>query len=298
MLDKKKVCIAAVAGLAVVTSGIALAKKNTNAPTLYGKVFVTADSRDNQEVGTEEINSNASRIGIKGKLKTDIQGVNVIYKLEWGVDVADDAAATALTDRDQYVGLTSKKLGTLVAGTKNSALKNIGSKVDLFNHYYLADIATAVTGEKRLGSTIAYTSPQFYNFTVAAASHAEQASGVKESAESVSVAYKCPKTGVYIALASEKNTATENDSAGRLVVKYAAKNYTLGLLHQASSDQDGGDEDARKAKPATMLNGSYTHKNLTYKLQYTTSEQQIGSGNASTGNATDDKSSTVTTLGV
>ena len=160
MLNKKKVCIAAVAGLAVATSGVALAKKNTNAPTLYGKVFVTADSRENQEVGKEEINSNGSRIGIKGKLKTDIQGVNVIYKLEWGVDVADDAA-TALTDRDQYVGLTSKKLGTLVAGTHNTALKDIGSKVDLFNHYYLGDLKTAFTGEERLGSTLMYASPQF-----------------------------------------------------------------------------------------------------------------------------------------
>ena len=147
-----------------------------------------------------------------------------------------------------------------------------------------------------------YTSPKFYDVTVTAANHAQKTTN-KETASSVSVAYTGYK-GLYVALASETNTVANNVSAGRLVVKYKIKSYTVGALYQTSSKQDAATEELRKAKAATMLNGSYNHKNLTYKLQYTTSEQQIqqtdllGSAIASTGTTANDKSSTVTTLGV
>ena len=58
------------------------------APTLYGKLNVTLDNVDNKNFDGEsdvtEVNSNASRIGVKGEEKLTDK-LSAIYLAEWAI---------------------------------------------------------------------------------------------------------------------------------------------------------------------------------------------------------------------
>ena len=145
------------------------------APTVYGKVFLTADYTDTNyddnyranatatsapnDESTVKLNSNASRIGFKGSEElTDT--TKLIYQLEYGIDVdADTNGKGQFYSLDTYVGLAHNTLGTVLAGRNDTPLKLAQNKVDVFNDT-LFDMANAgVSGENRANNTLAYQSP-------------------------------------------------------------------------------------------------------------------------------------------
>lgn len=168
----KKIAIASAIALASITAAHA-------APTVYGKVFLTADYTDTSyddnyrasttatsapnDESTFKLNSNQSRIGFKGD--DDLTDTTkLIYQLEYQINPDDDSQQ--FRSRNTYVGLAHNTLGTVLAGRHDTPLKLAQNKVDVFNDS-LFDITNAgVSGEYRANNMVAYQSPAIVGMPV------------------------------------------------------------------------------------------------------------------------------------
>lgn len=133
------------------------------APTLYGKLNVTLDNIDNngfKDESVTKVNSNASRIGVKGEEKlTD--NLSAVYLAEWQVntdgDGTDTGSGTDLTQRNRFVGIKSNGVATLKVGRFDSYFKTAaGNNQDIFNDYNELDMTAILAGEDRLGNVIGF----------------------------------------------------------------------------------------------------------------------------------------------
>ncbi|WP_445660732.1 porin [Acinetobacter sp. F16] len=141
----KKLLLAAV----VATMGMSAAQA---APTLYGKVNVSVDSYDDGKDDKTEVNSNASRIGVKGEEKLTDQ-LAAIYQAEWEIDV--DGGDDVFKKRNIFAGLKWTDVGTLKAGIMDTPFKDAaGGYRDVFNDYAHADIKEMMYGEERVENVI------------------------------------------------------------------------------------------------------------------------------------------------
>jgi len=177
----KKIALVSAIALASITAAHA-------APTVYGKVFLTADYTDTnyddnylvnkgttsapnwvnpQDESAFKLNSNQSRIGFKGE--DDLTDTTkLVYQLEYGIDVDADTnnGKGQFYSRNTYVGLAHNTLGTVLAGRHDTPLKLVQNKVDVFNDS-LFDMANAgVSGENRANNTLAYQSPAIVGMPV------------------------------------------------------------------------------------------------------------------------------------
>ena len=141
----KKLLLAA----AVTTLSLSAAQA---APTLYGKLNVSVDSYDNGKDTVTELNSNNSRLGVKGEEKLTEQ-LSAVYKAEWEVDV--DGGDEVFKKRDIFAGLKWANLGNLKAGIMDTPFKDAGTGYrDVFNDYAHADIKEMMYGEERIENVI------------------------------------------------------------------------------------------------------------------------------------------------
>ncbi|WP_103033909.1 porin [Moraxella sp. RCAD0137] len=187
---KKLVLATAVAALSVTAAQAA--------PTVYGKAFLTLDLNDgdtdrttvttttvtnydgtvasrvvgNSETtsvsttGRSKLNSNASRIGIRGS-EALTANTDVLYQLEYRVDV-DARDQRNFESRDTYLGLANKQYGTLLAGR----LSAIDGRVDYANvtqgGVLGGDNVLASFDKPRANNAFAYVAPTYNDVTVSA----------------------------------------------------------------------------------------------------------------------------------
>ena len=127
---KKLLLASAIAALSVSAANAA--------PTVYGKIFLTADyvdeEFDSSVAGTNDynedgvqINSQGSRIGFKGS-EPMTANTDVIYQLEYGIDVDGDDGES-LKNRDTYLGINNKSFGEFRAGKNQSTTDYINNVV-------------------------------------------------------------------------------------------------------------------------------------------------------------------------
>ena len=150
------------------------------APTVYGRLNVTVQSVDNDSRSDEvvQVASNASRIGVKGEEKlTD--SLSAVYLIEWGFEADASSSSTSnvtgggggsvsttnsdLTQRNRFLGLKHKSLGTIKAGKIDTLVKQAEGKVDQFGDLSFADIEGvlgAQGGPARADNVIEYNSPK------------------------------------------------------------------------------------------------------------------------------------------
>ncbi|OOS23673.1 porin [Moraxella pluranimalium] len=174
---KKLVLATAIAALSVTAAQAA--------PTVYGKAFLTLDTTTSKTEGQErvdgrtQLNSNASRIGVKGS-EALTANTDVVYKLEYRVEVDDNTRT--FEARDAYLGLANKQYGTLLAGR----LTAIDGRVDYANvttggvigyaevegaaaaATHGADGVLASFDAERVNNAIAYVSPTYNGLTASA----------------------------------------------------------------------------------------------------------------------------------
>jgi predicted porin len=103
--------------------------------TLVGKSNATADGRTKVDLG--EPFFSGSRWGLKGLLKTNIDGLDVIYKLESEYFLYDgeQGKANALFNRDAWVGISGKTIGKITIGRQNTLARDFAViYCDPFNH--------------------------------------------------------------------------------------------------------------------------------------------------------------------
>lgn len=144
----KKLLLAAVAA----TMGMSAAQA---APTVYGKLNVSVDSYDNGTDSVTEVNSNASRLGVKGEEKLTDK-LSALYLAEWEISAdGDEGKDETFKKRNMYAGLKWANLGTLKAGIMDTPFKDAaGGYRDVFNDYAHADIKEMMYGEERVENVI------------------------------------------------------------------------------------------------------------------------------------------------
>ncbi|MGA4605321.1 porin [Pseudoalteromonas maricaloris] len=230
---------------------------------VYGKANVSVQSSDDGAGSVTEIKSNASRFGFKGSEKLD-SGLEVIYKLEFQVDVSDaDSKGDKdnITARNQYVGLKGN-FGEVVIGRNDTALKQSQGKLDQFNDLE-GDIKVLFKGENRLGDSISYKSPSFNGFRVLGSFIAEDS---EEGENGFSTALTYGDTGlkestIYAAIAADSEV--NGYDTVRLTVQGKVADFKLGAMYQTQEKVDGSAE-----ADGYLLNAAYKLGNATLKAQY------------------------------
>lgn len=305
-MNKKLLALAI--GAAVAAPVVAQAE----GPTVYGKVNVSLDNIDTSVAGvsTEDwkLNSNASRLGVKGDYELD-GGLKAVYLAEYGIKVDDGAGATIsvptidpatglatgtttvttapFSQRNIYGGLKGD-FGTLRAGVIDTPLKEAQGKVDQFNDL-AADISRIMAGETRLSNTVQYVSPKLgdaFTITLGVApgeSKDLDADGKVDDgiADTLSASLVYDADGLYAALALDTNASASGAVDGfsasradivRLVAGYKADAFEVGALFQTAENiaTAGVGEDQ-----SVLVSGAYNLDAVKLKAQYGVTEGDV-----------------------
>lgn len=232
---------------------------------LYGKVNVSVVNSDSGSDDTWKLNSNASRIGIKGSTQVS-EGLTVFYKTEFQVDV--DGDGDVFKQRNIFAGVKGS-FGSVLAGKNDTPTKLAQKKIDLFNDLE-GDIKKTFAGENRMSNIIAYTTPKYGNFSATyAVMPSEGDNGSLSDATSYSVSYS--KDDLYVAVASDSDV--KGDDLLRVVSQYKVDAWQLGLMYQ---ENDTTNESGYFASAA------YKSNNITYKAQYGSNENDTDGSDKTT----------------
>ena len=290
----KKLIAAAVAA-AVIAPAMAVA----SGPVMYGKIQMSVNYLDNNggtladgtdtEYNEWSLNSNHSRIGVKGSEDLG-NGMKVGYLIEWSVDMDGDsssAGAGDLKERNRAVTL-SGDWGTALAGKWDTPFKTVGRKIDLFGER-LGDNRNMNGGavlDARTENTIAYVTPNMSGFsaTLAYVFDVEQLSGSNGADNSDNDAYSMNAiynngplllAAAYESISEDAFGVAPGISADDQDTWRVAGSYKFGDFKVLASYTDissGMGVDGQDTDIAT-LGGSYTMGNNTIKLQYATRDE-------------------------
>lgn len=108
------------------------------------------------------LENNSSNIGVKGKSALS-DGINVVYKMEFGVNNTSNRAndsSKVFSARNTYLGVETA-YGTLLVGRNDTVFKTAEGKVDIFGTTN-ADINQLVSGQTRSADGVWYYSPKLF----------------------------------------------------------------------------------------------------------------------------------------
>ena len=242
--------------------------------TIYGKVNVSVVNADNGSTDQWKLNSNASRLGVKGK--TEIaDGLYAVYKAEFEVCVDDgDCKGQTFAQRNIMGGIRGS-FGTLWAGKHDTPTKLAQNKIDLFNDLE-GDIKNTFEGENRVSNMIAYTSPEMNGFATTLAMIPAEGSDVDGDGQndtgltdgmSYSVSYT--KDNFYIAVAGDQDV--DSQDLMRIVAQYKMDALQLGVMYQQNEDNLGS-----KDESGVFVSAAYKlDKKTTLKAQYGSIEDDV-----------------------
>jgi predicted porin len=294
----KKLLAAAVAA-AVVAAPAAFAES-----TVYGKFHTSVDMVDMETGGAStvdnwQVNSRASRLGFKGSEDLG-NGLKAIYQVEFGISTDGGPAQTNQNaparrspvdnHRNTFIGLAGD-WGTFIVGRHDTPMKMAfyatGNELlgDSIIDMNAGASPIGVFQEVRASNAIAYVSPNFSGFTVAAAvvpgEEGVTAAGTEADglADHYSVGVMWKGMGFKFGAGFE---TLENQAGG--VAPGAANqdmdtwqiggSYTFGAFSVGAQYQDTSDAGfvANTDYTAWALTGKATFGNNAIALAYTTSE--------------------------
>jgi predicted porin len=234
--------------------------------TIYGKINVSVVNTDENSSDKWKLNSNASRLGVKGKTKiTD--GLYAVYKAEFEMCVDDgDCKGQTFTQRNIMGGIRGS-FGTVWAGKHDSPTKLAQKKIDLFNDLE-GDIKNTFEGENRVSNIIAYTSPTVSGFSGTVAMIPGEGAdvdgdGIDDTGltDGMSYSLSYSKDNLYLALASDKDV--DSQDLVRMVMQYQMDNLKLGAMYQQNEDNLG-----TKDESGYFVSAAYKIDKTTLKAQY------------------------------
>jgi predicted porin len=236
---------------------------------LYGKVNVSVVNSDNESTDTWKLNSNASRIGLKGSSQIS-EGLSVFYKTEFEVDV--DGDGDVFKQRNIYAGIKGQ-YGSLLAGKNDTPTKLAQKKIDLFNDS-VGDIKNTFEGENRESNIIVYTTPSYGNFSATYAFMPGEGRGDNDNdnedtnrglANSKSYSVNYSNGDLYVAIAADSNV--DEYDVLRVVSQYQFDAWQFGLMYQESEKVDRTVDES-----GYFASAAYKTDNITYKAQYGNNE--------------------------
>ncbi|WP_296405870.1 porin [Psychrobacter sp.] len=256
---KKLLLASAIAALSVSAANAA--------PTVYGKAFLTLDYQDdstdtdvtvydattgkqtnssstNDPDGNVKLKSNGSRIGFKGSEPLN-PTTDVVYKLEYGVNVDNNIKDDTFKARDAYLGLSNKQYGSLLAGR----MKTIDSEVDFANvtqgGVIGGDNVLASYDASRANNNIVYTSPDYNGFKFMADYVMDENSSKEDSFGRDAFGIGAKYSAGPMNVGASYVTAGDTLKAMRVSGNYALDSKTtLGALYQLTDRNTDDNENA------------------------------------------------------
>ena len=235
--------------------------------TIYGKVNVSVVNADNGTTDTWKLNSNASRLGVKGK--TEIaDGLYAVYKAEFEMCVDDgDCKGQTFTQRNIMGGIKGS-FGTVWAGKHDSPTKLAQNKIDLFNDLE-GDIKNTFEGENRVSNIVAYSSPKMNGFSTTVAMIPGEGTDIDGDGQDdtgltdgISYSLSYSQGNLYIAVAGDQDV--DNQDLMRIVAQYNIDALKLGVMYQQNEDNLG-----TKDESGFFVSAAYKlDKKTTLKAQY------------------------------
>src|SRR6056300_300187 len=244
---------------------------------LYGKIGFDSKHISNT-TNTEkfDLENNASKIGIKGDLLSFKESsIKLIYQIEYEFDVVDGKARGeegTFKQRNTFLGLKTE-LGTVFAGTHDTAFKKSQLKVDLFNDL-APDIKNILHGENRLKDFVGYTTPKYMGKVSATFNSFKNPSFSGKKYRSYSVNF----SGDLFQAAIGIDDPMRGYDSTRLSIFIPLDNSKIGLLNQKTKNLSSGNTNngyvisfSRKIGPKG-----------TFKIQHASSSMKIDSGRHTT----------------
>lgn len=306
---QKKLIALAVAGMFAAPAFAA-----TSNVDVYGQINMSVESVDDGEDRyTRMVSNNNSFIGFKGS--EDLGGgLSAVWQVEMNLNTDGNEsnakdAATIWGTRNTFVGLSSKSLGTVVAGIHDTPYKMATGPLDIFvgtlgdyngifgsggtdtNKMYNPSSVFDV----RSANTIAYLSPNFGGFDVKAAyvmglEGEETGTDDRSSAYSLSGTYKNGPLFLTAAYEKHNSVGTVDCNAGALCLGQGADDrhawkvgvgYTIGDLKLAALYENMNDDGDRIGHSAYGVNAAYTMGAMTLKGAYYKAGDTDDNGNDS-----------------
>lgn len=227
--------------------------------TVYGKVNVSLVNADDGSSDEWKLNSNASRLGIKGESEI-AEGLSIVYKAEFEICVDDGDCKGQTFGQRNIMGGIKGSFGTVWAGKHDTPTKLAQSKIDLFNDLE-GDIKNTFEGENRVSNIVAYSSPKINGFSSTVAmipgEDAEGDNGGLADGVSYSVSYQ--QDDLYLALAGDQDV--DDQDLMRLVAQYKIDALKLGFMYQQNENTLGSkDESGFFISAAYKLDSAITLK--------------------------------------
>ena len=280
-MNKKLLAIAV--GAAIAMPGTVLAA----GPTVYGKVNVSLEHQSEDPApGAPEnddkwaLDSNASRIGVKGDFDLDFGGLKALYQAEYEISV--DGDDDPFKQRNIFAGLKGG-FGTLKAGKFDTPTKVAQGDVDQFNDID-GDIKNIMAGEIRANNIIQYTTPKLadmvtLNVALIPNQDSDDFDGDGENenglADSTSISVVLETGGLYAALSRdtdivdslEVDTGTLGTNVTlditRVAVAYNLSGLELGALYQMAEETEDDGKDT-----SMLVSVAYGINQVKLKAQY------------------------------
>ncbi|WOT04261.1 porin [Shewanella youngdeokensis] len=237
--------------------------------TVYGKLNITAQSNDEDGEQTTTIQSNASRLGVKGAFELK-HNLEAFYTVEYEVATGDDDKEN-FKARNQIVGLKGS-FGSVAIGRNDTMVKKAQGKMDYFNEYS-GDLKNLFKGENRPEQTAEYVTPSFNHFRVGVTYAAEgSASQYGQNGYSLAAMYgdaKFKKSPVYISVAYD--SAVKGYDVLQATVQGKIANLRLAAMYQQQEetfDSDGNAIEDSETKKGYLLSASYAIDDVLLKGQY------------------------------
>ncbi len=226
---------------------------------VYGKINIALDKVDEDNGDDQwEVNSYASRFGIKGKGSAG-EGLEAFYQLEWQVDIADEAKENNLSSRNQIVGLRGN-FGEAFLGRHDTPTKSLQKKIDLFGDM-TGDIKHTFNAEKRANDIVQYSTPKMSGFKVKFAFIPGEDTGTNDGlADGASVALEYVAGDLDLGLAFDADVEGEGVDTTRFVAQYKIDAWRLGFMYQTTDNNDADGD-------GIMVSAKYISGNDSFKLQ-------------------------------
>ena len=284
--------------LATAIAALSVSAANA-APTLYGKAFLAADYVNAEFDGpagnmydedTVEINSHASRIGLKGS-EAMTANTDVIYRLEYGTSI--DGDKNGFTNRDTYLGVVNKQFGEFRVGKNQSTLARVDNVV--VNQGYFDNLgqtqnenevvsALNMADSNRIASSIIWTAPKYDGLPleISAMYSSDDVNGNDNAGFGVAALFD-QGTGFTAGLAYDKDQNIVGDIIrGTATVdlgKYMAAPVTLGALYQVADYDYGSSKEKGLVVSAQMGLNNFARPASIY-AQYNNTSNLDGWDNA------------------
>lgn len=258
------------------------------AVTLYGRIDTALEFNNDGKQDRTMLQNFSSRFGLRGEraFSSDLAG---IFQVETGIAPDDTAQSKTLANRNSYVGLKSKSLGTVILGTHDTPFKSLdgtsnpgwaeGDLLELVIHGKAS--STAINGgtvffanvHTRKTNVVMYTSPKYYNVVakLAYSPDEQQSSTANKALHSGSVEYNDGTYNVGVAYQNTLNASALNGgtmAAIKVTAGVKMGDISVGAAY-SNLDNNAGPVNGRKTDNY-LLGAAYTMGPIVLKAAYAT----------------------------